>query len=152
MQTSSTTKYLGKCVSNSWIRPELACIAHIDNHLYATDSFKLARIEVEEKTPENQTVYYDGKLVSKLPQQFDMNSAKKEVDSVYPDAKQLIKNKLDDANVLGVFQVQYLIDLLNVVKTKSSTVTLLRRDADYEPLMLEADKVLGVLMPMNRTR
>jgi hypothetical protein len=149
MQTSSTTKYLGKCVSESQVRPELACIAHIDNHLYATDSWKLSRVEVDEKAPENQIVYYDGKLVSKLPQNFDMSGAKKEVDSAYPDAETMIKEKLEGAEFLGTFPVQYLIDLLNVVKTKSSKVTLSRRDGNLEPLMLEAKQVFCVLMPMN---
>ena len=48
--------------------------------------------------------------------------------------------------------LQYLIDLLNIIKTKSDTLTLSRREGDFEPLMLEAKEVLGVLMPMNPKR
>src|SRR5208337_3274662 len=50
MNTSSTTKQLAKCASKAnATHPHLASVAHIDSYLYATDSYKLARVTVDEK-------------------------------------------------------------------------------------------------------
>ena len=91
-------------------------------------------------------------MLAALPQGIPLAQTKKDIDEDYPNVEVVIKQKLDNAKFLGTFQVQYLIDLLNIIKTKSDTLTLSRREGDFEPLMLEAKEVLGVLMPMNPKR
>jgi hypothetical protein len=150
MKTSATTKQLARCASPSQVRPELACVAHVGNRLYATDSFKLARIDIDETTPEGATAYYDAKMLRTLPAGLDMAQSHKDLDGHYPEVDTMLEQQMKGAEELGSYYVQYLIDLLNVIKTKSNKVTLSRRKDDHAFLMLEGTGITGVLVPMLR--